>query len=104
MHIKTVCYKHKTTLESTLNSYLAQEVFTDLDRDSSVPGSSDALGGGPVGQKLEMQSAAPSATSRHASVAAPAFDADFMRWVPIVVPLVGVATVLLTGLMWVVAS
>lgn len=34
----------------------------------------------------------------------PAFDKDFMRWLPFVLPLIGVALVLLTGLMWKVAS
>ena len=30
----------------------------------------------------------------------PAFAADVMRWVPVVVPLLGVFMVLLTGAMW----
>lgn len=32
-----------------------------------------------------------------------AFDQDVMRWVPVVIPLLGVAMVLLTGLMWTMA-
>lgn len=34
----------------------------------------------------------------------PAFDRDVMRWIPVIVPLLGVAMVLLTGAMWTVVG
>ena len=34
----------------------------------------------------------------------PAFDRDVMRWMPVIVPLLGVSTALLTGLMWMVVG
>jgi hypothetical protein len=34
----------------------------------------------------------------------PAFDRDTMRWMPLVIPLLGFSTVVLTGLMWMVVG
>lgn len=34
----------------------------------------------------------------------PAFDRDTMRWMPLVIPLLGFFTVVLTGLMWMVVG
>lgn len=62
--------------------------------------------GSPAGTSLP-KAASDSAPTTHGHAPASAksaADQDFMRWMPIVVPMLGVSTALLTGLMWLVAG
>lgn len=74
----------------------------DADRDDVV-----ALRKGPrlFDDHAEPQELAPGELAQvMADPYPPAFDGGVMRWVPVVVPLMGVFLVLLTGLMWTVVG
>ena len=52
----------------------------------------------------EMPKTSPVALSQDMAILyPPAFDLDVVRWVPVIIPLLGVCMVLLTGAMWTLA-